>query len=133
MDKCDTQYKQQIYQSKRRGQNRCEYTQIDYWTRNRSFSKDRNTSYRGRGNFGRNYRQNYRERDHKTILGMTIEEIIIENRGLEIGVAVEIITGIPIEVEKTLERTIHDIEIIVEIEVGQDNHAPNLEEKREGI
>ena len=30
MDKPDTQYKTQIYQSKRRGQNRCNYTQNDY-------------------------------------------------------------------------------------------------------
>ena len=61
MDKCNTQFKPQIYQSKRRGQNRHKYTHNDYQTGNRSFSRDRNT-YKGRGNFGRNFRQNYRGR-----------------------------------------------------------------------
>ena len=60
MDKCDTQYKPQIYQSKRRGQNRCDYAQNDYQIRNRSSSGDSNTSYRGRRHVGRNCRQNYR-------------------------------------------------------------------------
>ena len=73
------------------------------------------------------------EEDNNTIIGMTIEETIIENRGLEIGVVVEIITGILIEVVKTLERTICKVVIMVKIEVGQDNHAAHLEEKREGI
>ena len=62
MDKCNTQFKPQIYQSKRRGQNRHKYTHNDYQTGNRSFSRDRNTSYKVRGNFGRNFRQNYRGR-----------------------------------------------------------------------
>ena len=48
MDKLDTQFKPQIYQSKRRAQNRCNYTQNDYWTRNRSLSRERDTSYRGK-------------------------------------------------------------------------------------
>ena len=54
IDKCDAQYKPQVYQSKRRGQNRCSYSQNNYRPRNRSFSRDRNISYRGRGSFGRN-------------------------------------------------------------------------------
>ena len=70
--------------------------------------------------------------DHETIIEMTIEETITENRGTETGVSIETITGIPIETESILERTICKVDIIVEIEVGQDNHAPNLEKKREG-
>ena len=60
MDKYDAQYKPQVYQSKRKGQNRLNNNQNDYRSRNRSFSRDRSTSFRGRGNFGRNYRTNYR-------------------------------------------------------------------------
>ena len=65
------------------------------------------------------------EENHETIIGMTIEEKIIENRGIEIELEVETIAGICTEKEKTLERTIHEVESIVEIGVGQDNHAPN--------
>ena len=43
------------------------------------------------------------EGDHDTIIGMTTEEIIIENRGIKIGVEVEIITGILIETENSRE------------------------------
>ena len=46
MDKCDIQYKQQMYQSRRRGQNRHDYVLNDYQTRNRSSSRDGNRSYR---------------------------------------------------------------------------------------
>ena len=59
IDKHDTQFKLQIYQRKRRGQNRYTYTQNGYQTRNRSFSRDHDTSYRGRGRFSQNYLQNY--------------------------------------------------------------------------
>ena len=38
-----------------------------------------------------------------------------------------------IEIEKILERTIHEVEILVETEVGQDSHSPNLEEKTGGL
>ena len=62
MDKQDTQYKPQVYQGRRRGQNRHEYRQNNYQPRNGSYSRDRNSSYRGRGNFDRNYRSNYRGR-----------------------------------------------------------------------
>ena len=34
----------------------------NYQTRNRSYSRDKNTSYGGRENFDRNYRSNYRGR-----------------------------------------------------------------------
>ena len=61
----------------------------------------------------------------KTITEETTEETMIENRGIEIRVAADIIAGIPIETEKNQERTICEIEIIVEIGVEQDNHALN--------
>ena len=73
------------------------------------------------------------EGETETIRGMTMEETIIENRVIEIGVAVETIAGIPIEIEKILGMTIHEIEIIGEIEIGKDNHIPNQEGKTEGI
>ena len=37
----------------------------------------------------------------------------------------EIIAGIPIETRKILDRTIWEVDIIVEIGVGHGNHAPN--------
>ena len=49
----------------------------------------------------------------------------IVHRGKEIGVEVEIMGGKHIEIESILKRTIHEVEIIVEIGVGQDNHTPN--------
>ena len=69
MDKCDLQFKPQIYQRNRRGQNRHNYNQNDLQTRNRSFSRDRGASYRGRGNFVQNYRQNYRGRPRDNYRG----------------------------------------------------------------
>ena len=68
------------------------------------------------------------EGHHEAIIGMTTEKTITENSGTEIGVAVETIAGILKEIKKILGRTIHKVEIIVKIEVGQDNHAPNPEE-----
>ena len=59
----------------------------------------------------------------KTITEETTEWTVIENKGIEIGGAVDIIAGIPIETEKSQERTICKVEIIVGIGVGQDNHA----------
>ena len=56
MDKqCETQYKPQVYQGRKRGQNRHEYRQDNYQPRNRSYSRDQNMSYRGRGNYDRSY------------------------------------------------------------------------------
>ena len=72
------------------------------------------------------------EGDHETIIGMTIEETTIQNKDTEIEVSEETITGIPIEIEKILGMTICEVEVIVEIEVGHDNHAPNQEGKTEG-
>ena len=62
MDKWETQYKPQIYQSRNRGHNR--NRQDNYQPRNISYSRDRNQYYnRGRGNYNRNnYRSNYRDR-----------------------------------------------------------------------
>ena len=60
MDKCEMQYKPQVYQGRNRGQKR--HRQDSYQTRNRSYSRDRNQSYRGRGNYDRNYRSNDRGR-----------------------------------------------------------------------
>ena len=62
MDKCETQYKPQVYQGRKRGQNKCDYRPNIYQTRNQSYSRDRNKSYRGRGNHDRNFRSNYRGR-----------------------------------------------------------------------
>ena len=70
--------------------------------------------------------------DHETILGMSTEETVLKNRSIETGVEVETITGILIEIEKLLGMIICKVEIIVEIEVGQDNHAPSLEKKGKG-
>ena len=72
MDKCDKQFKPQIYQRNRRVQNRCNYNQNDFWTRNRSFSRDRGTSYTGRGNFVRII-DKIIEGCHKRILEVTKE------------------------------------------------------------
>ena len=52
--------------------------------------------------------------DHKTPIGMTLEETTIENRDTEIEVEVETITAILIEIEKILGMTFHKVEIIVE-------------------
>ena len=72
------------------------------------------------------------EGDHETISGMIIEETITESRGTEVGMEVETIAGILMAREKILGMTFCEVEISVEIEVGQDNHILNLEEKREG-
>ena len=58
MNKHDAQYKPQVYQSRRRGQNRHGYRQNYYQPRSRLYSRNRidNTSYRGGGSFDRNYR-----------------------------------------------------------------------------
>ena len=58
----ETQYTPQVYQGRRRGQNRCKYRQDNYQPRNRSYSRDQNMSYRGRGNYDRSYRSSYRGR-----------------------------------------------------------------------
>ena len=52
MDKqCETQYKPQVYQGRKRGQNSCEYRQDNYQARNRSYRRDQNMYYRSRGNY----------------------------------------------------------------------------------
>ena len=50
LHKHETQYKPQVYLGRRGGQNRYDYRQNNYQPRNRSYSRDRNTPYRGRGN-----------------------------------------------------------------------------------
>ena len=40
IDKCKAQYKPQLYQGRRRGQNRCEKRQENYQPRNSSYSRD---------------------------------------------------------------------------------------------
>ena len=40
IDKCEAQYKPQVYQGRRRGQNRSENRQENYQPRNRSYSGD---------------------------------------------------------------------------------------------
>ena len=61
---------------------------------------------------------------------MTIDEMITEDNNIKIEAVLEIGAGVPIETEKVLERTIHKVEIIVKIEVGQDNLAPKQEGKK---
>ena len=73
------------------------------------------------------------EGDHETIIRMTIEETMIENKDTEIGVAVETIAGVPIEIEKILGMTICKAGTLVQAGVGKYNHAPNQEGKTEGI
>ena len=71
MDKMDTkldrredQYRPRVYQGRGRG---CSYRQINYGSRNRSYSRDwYQNNYRGRRNYNnsggnRNYRSNYRD------------------------------------------------------------------------
>ena len=159
MDEHDAQYKPQVYQSRSRGQNRHEYRQNSYQPRNRSYSKDRN-AYRGRGNIGRNYKSILEVDHEtftvnmvgETITGkmigeivtdkiieeVTIEvtickimdEIIIEKKGIEIGVQVEV--GIVTEVitEIIQGKDLSEVEILVEIGIRKDSHNHDLEEKQ---
>ena len=53
-----------------------------------------------------------KEGDHKTILGMTIEETTTENKGIEIGVEIE--TIVVILIENIVVMTIWEVEISVE-------------------
>ena len=54
IDKHEAQYKPQVYQGRRGGQNRHENRQDNYQPRNRSYSRDQNMTYRGSGNYNRN-------------------------------------------------------------------------------
>ena len=87
-----------------KGKNRHNYIQNEIQTRNRWFSRDRDTSYRDRGRFS----HTNIEGDLKTILGMTIEEITIENKGMEI----EVETIIEILIEIVLGMTLQETEIL---------------------
>ena len=100
---------------KRRGQNRCNYNQNDFQTRNRSLSGDKGVSYRCRGRFGWIYRQHYRGRLQKT-LGMTTKETIIEIKCIGNEVKVETITEVL--TETVLEMTTQETVISVETGVG---------------
>ena len=61
MDKKEIQYTPEAYQGRNRGQNRHMHDNYQSW--NIIFSRDRNQSYRVRGNYNRNnYRSNYRDR-----------------------------------------------------------------------
>ena len=71
------------------------------------------------------------EGDLKIILGVTIGETIIENKDTEIEVEVETVAGIILEIVPGM--TIHEVEILVEMEVGGDKSAFNLEWKTEGM
>ena len=50
IDKHEAQYKPQVYQGRKRGQYKHKRNQ----DRNRSYSRDQNMSYIGRGNYNRN-------------------------------------------------------------------------------
>ena len=52
MDKCEMPYKPQVGQGRNRGQYK--HKQDNYQSRNRSYSRDRNQSYRGRANYNIN-------------------------------------------------------------------------------
>ena len=70
----------------------------------------------------------------KTITEMTTEEIIIENKHIEIGLEVKVGTIIGICIGIVQERIIPKIEILAETEVGQDSLTHHSEEKKmEGI
>ena len=55
-DNMNKQFKPKIYQGRQRGQSRNFYDQSNYQSRYRSNSRDRRTSFRGRGQYGQNYR-----------------------------------------------------------------------------
>ena len=103
MDKPDMQYKPQVYQGRRRGQNRCDNRPNNDQTRNRSYSRDKHTTYRGRGNYDRNFRSSYRGRPRDTyrwdkyrVIGMTIQGKIMEETTIGIitgKIMVELTTG----------------------------------------
>ena len=97
MDKCDAQFKPQIYQRKRRGQNRRNYSQNDYWTKIRPLVETKTHHIELEEDLVRIIHKII-EGEHKTILGMTIEETIIENQGIGIKVEVETITEILTEI-----------------------------------
>ena len=115
IDKCEAQYKPQVYQCRRRGQNRCEYRQDNYQPRNRSYSRDQNMSYRGRGNYNRTidqiieveqqndrhdtYRQECRTDNYRTNYRPNYgRDKIIGNRDIELEVKVGIILEITTEI-----------------------------------
>ena len=113
MDKHDTKFKPQIFQSKGRGESRQNYS--DYQNRNRSYSRDGNTSYRDRGNSGRNFRQNYTGRLHDNYRNDYRQDNYRRDyrrdndreQGYRNRVAVEITAGIPIERENSREDYLH--------------------------
>ena len=78
LDQKDVPYKPQIYQKRRRGQNRQNLGQINNWRRNRSFSRERNyNSNRGYG-CGRGY---FRRGGFRGEIVVILEEILV---GIEI-------------------------------------------------
>ena len=97
INKCDAQFKLQICQRKRRGQNRHNYIQNAYQIRNRSEVETEIHHIEVEEDSVR-ITHKITKGDPKTILGMTIEEIIIENKSIGIGVEVETITEILIEI-----------------------------------
>ena len=60
-------------------------------------------------------------------IGKIMNEIIIENKGIEIGVQVEvgIVTGVITEIVQG--KDLSKVEILVEIGIGKDSHDHNLE------
>ena len=62
VDKQYTQHKSHVYQRKKNIQSRQNYYQNDFWTRNRSFERQRKTSYRDRSRARKN--SNYYRRGH---------------------------------------------------------------------
>ena len=124
MDKCATQLKPQIYQ--RKEGDRIDVIILRMTTREEIDNLvETETHHIEVEEDSARITHKIIEGDLKTILGMTIEKTIIENKGIEIGVAVETITDILIEV--ILEMTICETEILVETGVEQDNHIPHQE------
>ena len=112
LDRREDQHRPRIYQGRGRG---CGYRQINYRSRNRSYSRDwYQNNYRGRGNYNnrggnRNYRSNYRiivgpeiETITEMVVGTIIDQII-EGMIVTKGMVTEIRTTVGLEIEKGTE------------------------------
>ena len=80
-------FKPKIYQGKRRGQGRNYYDQDRYQNRYRSNSGDRRMSYRGRAQYGQNYRGDFRKGNFRGM--QNIEVRILE---VDLEVSLEMLT-----------------------------------------
>ena len=134
MDKMDTklgrredQYRPRVYQGRGRGHG---YRQNNYWSRNRSYSRDQyQNNYRGRRNYdnrggNRNYRSNYRDNSRSKI--KTTTEIVIDTTIDQIIEGKTVTKGMVIET-----RTAADPGI--EIEIGEIGVTPEKVPNQEAV